>query len=395
MFKFKSTLIALTILFICISYVSNSYAFEIVEMDPADGSSIEVYYDSWYDYLPHGASLSTDEPYYAVSWYVDGVYVGTNEGGKPEDTEAYYGFSNLTGSRTGTTYIIRAEALSIGTAENPSVLDTATYTLTVYTFEILEIRPGGGLPWERPSIPYEHVDNIPHHAYVLVSEPYHYVKLYVDGEYYDTYYGYEEYPNLQQAWFTVNGLTGAPCGTDYTITAIAFPWTGAPSAAASYTLTVYETTNTGVTGCVEVSSIGWEDIERPFDFPPHKGNYASAYAWLYNRTDESKRYTIRFSYSVVRINPNDIGRKHATWISTEYSADPIFIQGDVAKGEPVNKSFSDSHTSVRRNNGWNRNDVFRVQALISLEVNNLDDFSVNDKWEDEDFSDFRVPEDDF
>ncbi len=151
--KFKSTIIALAILFVFISYVSNSYAFEIVEMDPADGSSVEVYYDAWYDYLSHGASLSTDEPYYAVSWYVDGVYVGTNGGGNPEDTEAYFGFYNLTESGTGTTYTIRAEAWSIGTPENPSVLDTATYTFTVYTFEILEIRPEGGLPWERPSIP--------------------------------------------------------------------------------------------------------------------------------------------------------------------------------------------------------------------------------------------------
>ncbi len=114
----------------------------------------------------------------------------------------------------------------------------------------------------------------------------------------------------------------------------------------------------------------------------------------YHYTDESKRDTIRFSYSVVRINPNDMGKKHAAWISTVYSADPIFIQGDVAKGETVNVPFSHSHTSVRRNNGWN-DDVFRVQAHVSLEVNNLDDFSVNDKWEDDDFLDFRVPVDDF
>ena len=226
MFKFKSTLIALAILFIFISCVGNSYAFEIVEMDPADGSSVEVYYDSWYDYLPHGASLSTDEPYYAVSWYVDGVYVGTNGGGNPEDTEAYFGFYNLTGSSTGTTYTIRAEAWSIGTAENPSVSDTATYTLTVYAFEILEMGPNS---WNSYDV-YDRGGGANHAAELRTGRPYDRIEWYVDGTLYHTSYNIPG-SSIHIAFCNISGLSSSERQDDdkitynitHTIMAIAYP----------------------------------------------------------------------------------------------------------------------------------------------------------------------------
>ena len=126
--------------FIFMFGIGNSEGFEIEVMKPSFGD----YYD-YSGYLYHSAYVKTSEPYYAVSWHLNGKYVGCS-GGEADDTEAFFAFDAYAedppGSPHGKTYTIKAEAWSIGTIDKPSVKATKSYNVTVYSVPITKTKYG-------------------------------------------------------------------------------------------------------------------------------------------------------------------------------------------------------------------------------------------------------------
>lgn len=126
--------------FILLFGIGNSEGFEIEVMKPSFGD----YYD-YSGYLYHSAYVKTSEPYYAVSWYLNGKYVGCS-GGEADDIEAFFAFDSYAedppGSPHGKTYTLKAEAWSIGTIDNPSVKATKSYNVTVYSVPKTDDRYG-------------------------------------------------------------------------------------------------------------------------------------------------------------------------------------------------------------------------------------------------------------
>ena len=83
---------------------------------------------SYGGYTNHVAYVRTDEAYFLVGWYVNGVWKTTSLG-SDSTTEAYFSPDPLSGSISGTTYEIKAVAQPWNEgAEN----DFDSYTITVY-----------------------------------------------------------------------------------------------------------------------------------------------------------------------------------------------------------------------------------------------------------------------
>ena len=100
--------------------------FQIVDMSPSYGSYDISNYTNW----SHTARVRTSEPYYCISWYVDGVYQETSWGDE-STTEATFSPYTLSGNLRGEEHEIKAYAYMMGGSS-----DTDSYTLTVYTSEI-------------------------------------------------------------------------------------------------------------------------------------------------------------------------------------------------------------------------------------------------------------------
>lgn len=132
MSRFTNVIKTITIVFfVFISFVGKSDAIDIIRLGPANG--FYSFVDIYDNYLYYAYHAETDEPYYAVSWYVDGVYVATSPGSAGK-TDAYFypTASDMPGSLVGTEYEIKAVAWSIGTPEVPSVSDTDTRHVWVF-----------------------------------------------------------------------------------------------------------------------------------------------------------------------------------------------------------------------------------------------------------------------
>ncbi len=288
--KIKTTLIAaiLAVSFL-FNFPSYGNGFHIVEMYPSYGG-----YEDNTAFLYHTAYVKTSEPYYAVSWYINGIYAGSSGGGTGQ-TEAYFSpnTSNYPGSLGGTTYKIEAVAWSIGTPDVQSVSDTLSYDVTVYTF---------------------------------ISD----------------------------------ASTGAI---------------------------------TGVFGHAFIEKLGWKDVSRPHGLKPHKGNFGSFGASVYNGTDTIKGYAFKYDYRVIRVSP------HGNWLTDVYTPLFVFERGRVEPGKSVHSpGHSDSHTSVRRGADWREGDTFRVEARTvvaawNIAENNQDELDNQDEWEISGQVDFRVPKD--
>lgn len=123
-----------------IGYINSSDAFDIEEVRP--------YYSNWdlYDWgsgVSHYTYVRTSEPYYSVTWYVNGVYAGYNYGGHTTTETSNY-FSVGTGSIKGNKYTIRADACMIDDDGN-TFNDTDSYEVTVWKPQVeTEVHGGGG-----------------------------------------------------------------------------------------------------------------------------------------------------------------------------------------------------------------------------------------------------------
>ena len=132
--------------------------------------------------------------------------------------------------------------------------------------------------------------------------------------------------------------------------------------------------------------MGWEDVARSHGLRPHKGNFGSFGASVYNNTDTKKGYAFKYDYRVTRVSA------HGNWLATMYNPPIVFEQGVVKPGKAAHSvGHSDSHTSVRRNAGWEEGDIFRVEARTVVAAWNIDDLDHQDEWEVAEKVDFPVP----
>ena len=141
MLNFKTFLIATAITFLMLAgFVNSSNAREIVEIGPANWSSNDVY--DLGDGAFHRASLTTDEPFYCVWWYINGEYAGWSDGSNVK-TRADFTFSGITdGDIAGNAQTISAE---VGWLEDngDTTIDTDSYTITVWE-PIFTLKYGAG-----------------------------------------------------------------------------------------------------------------------------------------------------------------------------------------------------------------------------------------------------------
>ena len=226
MFKFKSTLIALAITFLMLAgFVNSSDAIEIIELGP-ENNSYEAY-DAG-DGAYHRVYVETDMVFYEVNWYVDGKHSGWSDGSNVRD-HTWFTLSNLTGNHNGTSYEIKAEVWSLDENGN-TAFDTDSYTLTVYTFQMVEMYPSKG--------GYEDFSNsLWHTAYIKTSRPYDYLYWFING----TIVGYDISGNGQsEAYFTTipEDYPGSISGISYTVSAYASK--GGAWVSDSYQVTVYK-----------------------------------------------------------------------------------------------------------------------------------------------------------
>ncbi len=119
---------------VCISFVSQSHAFEFVEKT-TDSEDINYGYSQG---IWHLAYVKTSTAYYCVDWYIrehgstEFVYQKTSFG----DREAWFWPYWLSGTIKGTKYTIKAVAYQMPLDPNVDILQTQithTYTLKVYS----------------------------------------------------------------------------------------------------------------------------------------------------------------------------------------------------------------------------------------------------------------------
>ena len=239
-----------------------------------------------------------------------------------------------------------------------------------------------------------------HTAYIKTDQPYYTVHWFINDVLVEVtpggYEGDEDGPT--EAYFSPNtsDYPGSLSGTNYTIKAIAWDQEDHSddlSDTDSYDVVVYKAIFdssvgdiTDVYGGASLKKLGWEDVPRPLGLKPHKGNFGSFGASVYNYTDTRKGYAFKYDYRVVRVSA------HGNFLATVYNPSIVFEQGVVGPGKAVHSAgHSDSHTSVRRNEGWRKGDIFRVEARTTVAAWNIGDLDHQDEWVIGEKMDFYVP----
>lgn len=121
--------IVLLYFLLILGIANSSNALKITSIS---GSSEEF---DWGAGASHSVTVTTNNPYYVVEWYINNVYQGCTPGGYEGDengpTTATFSFSGLTGNITGTKYAVKAVA-SDQENHRVSASDTRSYRLTVW-----------------------------------------------------------------------------------------------------------------------------------------------------------------------------------------------------------------------------------------------------------------------
>ena len=308
-----------------LSFGGSSDAIVIEEMKPSYGA-----YQDHTGYLYHTAYVKTDEPYFMVDWYINGVYKSTSWGAN-DKTEAYFSpdTSYYPGTHTGTDYVIKAIAWAwVGGEE-----DTDNYTVTVYrSFHIVSLHFIYG-----SSEAYSFGGFIYHTARVKTSEPFFKVTWDVGGVIKRTSTGDGV---KTEDYFSPQGLAGDIAGKTYTITASATlnvvdAQGNFVTDVKSYNLTVYTpiyTTAVEVGGNPKFSDVsGYAEISS-HTYDPLSGVVSFGYkvSAFYRGNNERKQHNIT---TECKNTIFDLGQDGA---KVEPGRDP---SGTISKN---NRSFSDS-----------------------------------------------------
>ena len=124
---FSVTLASVTL---CLFCIGSSNAFEIVTMNPSNGSTVKVDSSSGYTY--HSASVTTSEAFSVVEWKVDQVLKLTTNG-DGNKTADYFCPDPISGNLNGEEYTIEVVAKLLNDDGEVEESDSASYTLKVFS----------------------------------------------------------------------------------------------------------------------------------------------------------------------------------------------------------------------------------------------------------------------